>query len=42
MEIGFGQTKEVIDIFSSYNIFEIYRIVKDFAGIDRVIWYKGI
>lgn len=38
LEIGFGQRKAVEDIFLSYNIFDIYRVIRDFSGIERVIW----
>jgi len=40
LEMGFGQAQAIKDIFLSYNIFEIYRVIKDFAGIDRVICLK--
>lgn len=40
LEIGFGQREAVEDIFSSYNIFEIYKVVKDFNKIDRVVCLK--
>jgi release factor glutamine methyltransferase len=40
LEIGFGQAQAVKDIFSSNNIYEIYKIVKDFNEIDRVIFLK--
>lgn len=42
LEIGFGQEKAVKDIFSSYSIFEIYKIVKDFNSIQRVMWFRGL
>jgi release factor glutamine methyltransferase len=38
LEIGFGQRQAVEDIFSSYNIFKIHKIIKDFSGIERVMW----
>ena len=38
LEIGFGQKKDIENIFSSYNIFEIYKVIKDFFGIERVVW----
>ncbi len=38
LEIGFGQRQAIEDIFSSYNIFEIYKVIKDFSGIERVMW----
>ncbi|HAZ11045.1 MAG: protein-(glutamine-N5) methyltransferase, release factor-specific [Omnitrophica bacterium GWA2_41_15] len=38
LEIGFGQKKDVENIFSSYNIFEIYKVIKDFSGIERAMW----
>ncbi|MFA5389572.1 MAG: peptide chain release factor N(5)-glutamine methyltransferase [Candidatus Omnitrophota bacterium] len=38
VEIGFGQARAVEDIFSQYNIFGIYKIIKDFSGIERVMW----
>jgi len=28
----------VEDIFSSSNIFEIYKVIRDFSGIERAIW----
>ena len=37
METGFGQADAVKDIFSSAR-FEIDKIIKDFAGIERLIW----
>jgi len=38
MEIGFGQRQGVEDIFSSHNMFEIYKVIKDLAGIERTVW----
>ncbi len=38
LEIGFGQKQAVIDIFSSYKIFGIHKIINDFSGIPRAIW----
>ncbi len=38
LEIGFDQRQAIEDIFSSYNIFEIYKVIKDFSGIERVMW----
>jgi len=38
LEMGFGQKQAVEDIFSSSNIFEIYKIIRDFSGIERAIW----
>ena len=38
LEMGFGQRQAIEDIFSSYNIFETYRVIKDFSGIERAIW----
>lgn len=37
MEIGFGQADAVKDIFSSAK-FKIDKVVKDFAGIERLVW----
>ena len=37
METGFGQTDAVRDIFSSAK-FKIDKVIKDFAGIERVVW----
>lgn len=38
LEIGFGQKQVVEDIFSSYNIFETRKVIKDFSGIERAMW----
>ena len=38
LEIGFGQKQAVEDIFCSYNIFEMYRIINDFSDIARALW----
>ena len=38
LEIGFGQREAVEEIFLSYNIFDIYRVIRDFSGIERAIW----
>ncbi len=38
LEIGFGQAKHIIDIFSIGRIYRVERIVRDFAGIDRILW----
>ncbi|MDP2980730.1 MAG: hypothetical protein Q8N67_01510, partial [Candidatus Omnitrophota bacterium] len=38
LEMGFGQRQAIEDVFSSYNIFETYRVIKDFSGIERAIW----
>ncbi|MDP2921943.1 MAG: peptide chain release factor N(5)-glutamine methyltransferase [Candidatus Omnitrophota bacterium] len=38
LEMGFHQAQAVKDIFLSYNIFEIYKVIKDFSGTERVIW----
>ncbi|MBU1911977.1 MAG: peptide chain release factor N(5)-glutamine methyltransferase [Candidatus Omnitrophica bacterium] len=38
LEIGFGQREAVEDIFLSHNIFDVYRIIRDFSGIERAIW----
>jgi len=37
VEIGFGQAQAVRDIFSSNNIYKIYKTIKDFNQIDRVV-----
>ena len=37
LEIGFGQAQVVRDIFSSNNIYKIYKTTKDFNQIDRVL-----
>ena len=37
METGFGQADAVKDIFSSAR-FEIDKVIKDFAGIERLVW----
>nr|MBU1327937.1 peptide chain release factor N(5)-glutamine methyltransferase [Candidatus Omnitrophota bacterium] len=42
LEIGFGQKKDVENIFSSYSIFEICRVIKDFNNIPRVMWFNLI
>jgi release factor glutamine methyltransferase len=38
LEMGFGQKQAVEDIFYSYNGFKIYKIIKDFSGIERAMW----
>ena len=38
LEIGFGQRDAVEGIFLSHNIFGIYRVIRDFSGIERAIW----
>jgi len=38
LEMGFGQKQAVEDIFSSSNIFEIYKVIRDFSGIERAVW----
>lgn len=38
LELGFGQAQEVMNIFSGINIYKIQEPVKDFAGIERVLW----
>ena len=38
LEIGFGQAKRIIDIFSIGKIYRVERMVRDFAGIDRILW----
>jgi len=38
LEIGFGQKDAVKDIFLYHNIFYIYRVIKDFSGIERAVW----
>jgi release factor glutamine methyltransferase len=38
LEIGFGQREAVEGIFLSHNIFDIYRVIRDFSGIERAIW----
>ena len=38
IEIGLGQRQNVEDIFSSRNVFEIHKVIKDFAGIERTMW----
>ncbi|PIP67736.1 MAG: protein-(glutamine-N5) methyltransferase, release factor-specific [Candidatus Omnitrophica bacterium CG22_combo_CG10-13_8_21_14_all_43_16] len=38
LEMGFGQREAIEDIFLSYNIFSIYRVIRDFSGIERAIW----
>lgn len=38
LEVGFGQRQAIEDIFLSCNIFKIYKIIKDFSGIERVMW----
>jgi len=38
LEVGFGQAREVIDIFSAKKMFNIDKIEKDLSGIERVIW----
>ena len=38
LEIGFNQTQDVKDIWTSEKVFGINSIKKDFGGIDRVIW----
>ncbi|OIO34330.1 MAG: protein-(glutamine-N5) methyltransferase, release factor-specific [Candidatus Omnitrophica bacterium CG1_02_40_15] len=42
LEIGFGQKKGIENIFSSYNIFEIYKVIKDFSGIERAVCLKTL
>ena len=38
IEIGYGQLRGVEDIFSSHNMFEIHKVIKDFTGIERTMW----
>jgi len=38
IEIGYGQRRGVEDIFSSHNMFEIHKVIKDFTGIERTMW----
>lgn len=38
LEIGFGQSQDIVDIFSASQSLRIHEIKKDFAGIDRVLW----
>ncbi|MDO8602631.1 MAG: peptide chain release factor N(5)-glutamine methyltransferase [Candidatus Omnitrophota bacterium] len=38
LEIGFGQRKAVEDIFLSYSIFDVYKVIKDFSGTERAVW----
>jgi release factor glutamine methyltransferase len=38
LEMGFGQKQAVEGIFSPYNIFETYKVIKDFSGIERAMW----
>jgi release factor glutamine methyltransferase len=38
LEIGAGQVADVIRIFESMNIFNVHKIIKDFTGIERVLW----
>jgi release factor glutamine methyltransferase len=38
LEMGFGQAQVIEDIFSSYNIYETDRVIKDFSGIERAMW----
>jgi len=38
LEIGFGQAGAVKDIFSLNNKYKTGKTIKDFNGIDRVIW----
>ena len=36
LEIGFGHVEDIKEIFNSTNRFEIKKIVRDFAGIERI------
>ncbi|MBU1006410.1 MAG: peptide chain release factor N(5)-glutamine methyltransferase [Candidatus Omnitrophica bacterium] len=38
LEAGIGQAENIKAIFEVNNIFNVSRIIKDFAGIDRVLW----
>jgi len=38
IEIGLLQRRSVEDIFSSRNVFEIHKVIRDFAGIERAMW----
>lgn len=38
LEIGFGQKEAVKDIFTSCNIYEVKKIIRDFSSIERAIW----
>lgn len=38
LEIGAGQAKDIKEIFESNGIFKVHRIIKDPAGIERVMW----
>ena len=40
MEIGFGQAKEIKNIFQNYPDFRIIETVRDYSGIERVIVAK--
>jgi release factor glutamine methyltransferase len=40
LEIGIGQIDAIGDIFHSYTIFEMHRIINDFSGIARAIGLK--
>jgi release factor glutamine methyltransferase len=41
LEIGLHQADPIKDIFSSYNMFTIDRVVKDFNSIERVMCING-
>ncbi|MBU0759818.1 MAG: peptide chain release factor N(5)-glutamine methyltransferase [Candidatus Omnitrophica bacterium] len=38
LEIGVAQSKDVQDIFSREKLYMVKDVIKDFAGIDRVLW----
>ena len=39
MEIGFDQAQDVMDILEE-NYFDDIRIIKDLAGLDRVVYAR--
>jgi len=38
VEIGLLQRRSVEDIFFSRNVFEVHKVIRDFAGIERTMW----
>lgn len=42
LEIGFSQADEVKTIFSSQGLLRIHKVIRDFAGIDRVLWISSL
>jgi len=42
LEIGFAQKDDVVNIFSSKEMFNAYEVKKDFLGIERVILWTSL